>query len=80
MSIIVTGGAGMIGSNIVQGLNQSGRDDIIVIDDLKDGKKFWNISDLNISDYLDKNDYLAMVKDGKDLGKINAIITKVPAP
>ena len=73
MSIIVTGGAGMIGSNIVQGLNQSGRDDIIVIDDLKDGKKFWNISDLNISDYLDKNDYLAMVKDGKDLGKINAI-------
>ncbi|MBT3501929.1 MAG: ADP-glyceromanno-heptose 6-epimerase [Candidatus Marinimicrobia bacterium] len=73
MSIIVTGGAGMIGSNIVQGLNQSGRNDIIVVDDLKDGKKFWNISDLNISDYLDKDDFLSMVKGGNDLGKIDAI-------
>jgi ADP-L-glycero-D-manno-heptose 6-epimerase len=73
MSIIVTGGAGMIGSNIVQGLNQSGRDDIIVVDDLKDGKKFWNISNLNISDYLDKDDFLAKVKDRKDFGKIDAI-------
>lgn len=73
MSIIVTGGAGMIGSNIIQGLNQSRRNDIIVVDDLKDGKKFWNISDLTISDYLDKDDFLLMVKDGKDLGKIDAI-------
>jgi len=73
MSIIVTGGAGMIGSNIVQGLNQSGRNDIIVVDDLKDGKKFWNISDLTIYDYLDKDDFLSMIKDGKDLGKIDAI-------
>ncbi len=35
--IIVTGGAGFIGSNILQALNQRGRDDILVVDDLSDG-------------------------------------------
>ena len=40
MSIIVTGGAGMIGSNIIKGLNESGRNNIIVVDHLKNGKKF----------------------------------------
>ena len=48
MSIIVTGGAGMIGSNIIEGLNKSGHNDIIVVDHLKNGGKFRNISDLDI--------------------------------
>ena len=32
--IIVTGGAGFIGSNIVKKLNERGIDDILVVDDL----------------------------------------------
>ena len=52
MSIIVTGGAGMIGSNIIEGLNKSGHNDIIVVDHLKNGKKFRNISDLDINNFL----------------------------
>ncbi|MCB1940155.1 MAG: NAD-dependent epimerase/dehydratase family protein, partial [Rhodocyclaceae bacterium] len=35
--IVVTGGAGMIGSNIVAALNERGRADIMVVDDLTDG-------------------------------------------
>jgi len=36
--IIVTGGAGFIGANIVRGLNQRGLNNILVVDDLSDGK------------------------------------------
>ena len=48
--IIVTGGAGFIGSNIVKGLNERGREDVIVVDDLKDGTKFLNLADCEILD------------------------------
>ncbi|VEH64959.1 ADP-L-glycero-D-manno-heptose-6-epimerase [Rodentibacter pneumotropicus] len=54
--IIVTGGAGMIGSNIVKALNEIGRKDILVVDNLKDGTKFINLVDLDIADYCDKED------------------------
>jgi ADP-L-glycero-D-manno-heptose 6-epimerase len=53
--LIVTGGAGFIGSNIVGGLNAAGRDDIIVVDDLTDGHKYSNLVDCRIADYWDKS-------------------------
>lgn len=62
--IIVTGGAGFIGSNIVQGLNAKGLDDILVVDDLSDGTKFKNIVDARISDYMDKDDFLDSILGG----------------
>ncbi|SCN47730.1 ADP-L-glycero-D-manno-heptose-6-epimerase [methanotrophic endosymbiont of Bathymodiolus azoricus (Menez Gwen)] len=65
--IIVTGGAGFIGSNIVKTLNQQGRTDIIVVDDLTDGKKFRNIADCDIADYWDKDDFLNRVQKDADL-------------
>lgn len=72
--IIVTGGAGFIGSNIVKTLNQQGRSDIIVVDDLTDGKQFYNISDCDIADYLDKIDFLERVKaDDGILDNVEAI-------
>jgi ADP-L-glycero-D-manno-heptose 6-epimerase len=52
--LIVTGGAGFIGSNIVRGLNAAGRDDVVVVDDLSDGRKFLNLVDCSIADYWDK--------------------------
>ena len=53
--IIVTGGAGFIGSNLVYGLNKIGHTDILVVDDLTDGTKFGNIVDFKIRDYWDKD-------------------------
>ncbi|MBW1677174.1 MAG: ADP-glyceromanno-heptose 6-epimerase [Deltaproteobacteria bacterium] len=64
--IIVTGGAGFIGSNIVKGLNERGRSDILVVDNLSDRTKFRNIADCKIQDYLDKEDFLERVKAGSD--------------
>ncbi len=54
--IIVTGGAGFIGSNIVKALNDKSITDILVVDNLKDGTKFVNLVDLDIADYMDKED------------------------
>jgi ADP-L-glycero-D-manno-heptose 6-epimerase len=72
--IIVTGGAGFIGSNLVKALNEQGRSDVIVVDDLSDGKQFYNISDCDIADYLDKNEFLARVKaDDGILDDVEAI-------
>ncbi|TIP94842.1 MAG: ADP-glyceromanno-heptose 6-epimerase [Mesorhizobium sp.] len=70
--IIVTGGAGMIGSNIVAALNAEGITDILVVDDLTDGHKIANLADLQIADYLDKDDFLPRMEAG-DLGRIEAV-------
>lgn len=70
--IVVTGGAGMIGSNIVAALNAEGRDDIIVVDDLTDGHKIVNLADLSIADYLDKDEFLPALEAGT-LGAIDAV-------
>lgn len=53
--IVVTGGAGFIGSNLVLKLNQKGFSNILVVDDLQDGKKFSNLVEADITDYQDKD-------------------------
>lgn len=70
--IVVTGGAGMIGSNIVAALNAGGRDDIVVVDDLTDGRKVANLADLSVADYLDKDEFLPAFEEGR-LGPIEAV-------
>ena len=60
---IVTGGAGFIGSNIIKALNKKGIKDILLVDDLTDGKKCLNLSDLDIADYIDMYDFLDAIKN-----------------
>ena len=56
--IVVTGGAGFIGSNIVKGLNSAGEEDILVVDNLSNAEKHLNLNSLSIADYCDKNEFL----------------------
>lgn len=62
--IVVTGGAGFIGSNLVRGLNAIGHDDVLVVDDLSDGHKFANLVDCRILDYWDKYEFAEHLDEG----------------
>lgn len=56
--IIVTGGAGFIGSNIVHELNIRGRTDILIVDNLGKGDKYKNLLGLQFIDFQNKADFL----------------------
>lgn len=64
--IIITGGAGFIGSNLVKALNSRERSDILVVDDLTDGTKYRNLMECEISDYWDKGELLAHMTAGRE--------------
>ena len=72
MRVIVTGAAGMIGSNLVHGLNAIGVDDVIAVDDLTDGPKYRNLLGAKIADYFDKDDFYTRFARG-DFGQIDAV-------
>ncbi|MFT5284354.1 MAG: ADP-L-glycero-D-manno-heptose 6-epimerase [Planctomycetota bacterium] len=68
--IIVTGGAGFIGSNLVRGLNHRGITDILVVDDLEFGDKHRNLNSLEFTDYIDRRDLLERLPE---LGPVDTI-------
>ncbi|MFS6937742.1 ADP-L-glycero-D-manno-heptose-6-epimerase [Neisseria animaloris] len=63
MTIIVTGAAGFIGSNIVKALNERGITDIIAVDNLTRGEKFKNLAECEIAHYLDKHEFIRQVRE-----------------
>ena len=72
MKVVVTGAAGMIGSNLVRGLNAIGIDDVIAVDDLTDGSKFANLTGASISDYFDRRDFYDRFERG-ELGTVDCV-------
>ena len=72
MKVIVTGAAGMIGSNLVHGLNAIGIDDVIAVDDLTDGFKYRNLLGARISDYFDRREFYARFTKA-EFGQVDAI-------
>ena len=73
--IVVTGGAGFVGSNIVAALNRRGESDIVVVDDLSDGRKFANLAGLQIADYLDKAEFLQAISHDRDpVGRLRGVL------
>ena len=69
--IVITGGAGMIGSMIAWHLNNLGRDDLVIVDDIQHPDQWQNLVKRRYQNYLDKSE-LACFLAGKP--KINTII------
>ncbi len=68
--IIVTGGAGFIGSACVWKLNQMGQTDILIVDTLKTSEKWQNLIGLSFAEYLDRNDFIEKLDQFKDAAAI----------
>jgi ADP-L-glycero-D-manno-heptose 6-epimerase len=62
MNVIVTGAAGFVGANNVQALNARGERNVLAVDNLTRGEKFVNLVDAEISDYVDKQEFLDLVR------------------
>ena len=58
--IIVTGGAGFIGSAFVWRLNREGIRDIIIVDQLGTDDKWKNLVGLTFTDYIHKDEFIEM--------------------
>lgn len=68
--IVVTGGAGLIGSAVVQHLNGLGREDILIVDHLGTTGKWRNLSPLRFMDYLEKDAFERLLDSGSLAGRL----------
>lgn len=69
--IVLTGAAGLIGSNVLQALNDVGMTDILVVEDLVNGAAAANLGGKKFLDYMDWQDLIAA---GQSLPTISALI------
>jgi len=74
MNILLTGGAGFIGSCLLWKLNSLGLTDIIVVDHLGSSEKWKNLIGKRFEDYLDRAALLETLRDGRLADKVDCII------
>ncbi|MFA6980937.1 MAG: ADP-glyceromanno-heptose 6-epimerase [Ignavibacteriaceae bacterium] len=72
--IVVTGGAGFIGSALVWRLNQLGKKNIIIVDRLGSDEKWKNLVPLSYADYFDKGEFIDKIVNDEIEFEIEAII------
>ncbi|NQT30528.1 MAG: ADP-glyceromanno-heptose 6-epimerase [Candidatus Saganbacteria bacterium] len=71
--VILTGGAGFIGSCFLEQLNSDGEKNILVVDHLDSDLKKKNLDNKSFTDYLDKADFIKKIKKGSFFKKNKAV-------
>jgi len=72
--IIVTGGAGFIGSAFVWKLNREGIDDILIVDDLGQSDKWKNLVNLSYADYIHKDAFIEQIQVDPESVQASAVV------
>ena len=72
-TIVVTGGAGLIGSALVWALNRRGIEDIVVVDRLDSSEKWKHLVPLRFADLIDADDFERRTIDGDDFGDVRTV-------
>ncbi len=72
--IIVTGGAGFIGSALVAGLNARGCDEVLIVDVLGEDEKWKNLRGLRFMDYIEADEFFDMLTAGRMDWPVEAIV------
>jgi len=72
--IVVTGGAGFIGSALIAALNRRGVTDILVVDKLGCDQRWKNLRNLAFADYVEKDDFLEMLLEANAPPGIKAVL------
>lgn len=72
--IVVTGGAGLVGSALLWCLNRRGIDEILVIDRQDRSEKWKHLVPLRFSDYLDADDFEDRRAEGRGFGDVRTVI------
>jgi ADP-L-glycero-D-manno-heptose 6-epimerase len=62
--VVVTGGAGFIGSCLIDQLNSEGIEDILVVDHMTDSDKWKNLIGKKFLDYYDRDDFRMLMSEG----------------
>jgi ADP-L-glycero-D-manno-heptose 6-epimerase len=63
--IVLTGGAGFIGSNLLKKLNDEGYEDILVVDSLGFGEKWKNLVGHTFRDFIHKHEFLSRLENNE---------------
>lgn len=74
--IILTGGAGFVGTNTLEALNRAGRDDVVVVDALGDGDKWRHLNGRRFRRYLHRDDLWAWLEEDPEgaAGELEAVV------
>ncbi|MFH0858103.1 MAG: ADP-glyceromanno-heptose 6-epimerase [Candidatus Omnitrophota bacterium] len=74
MRVILTGGAGFIGSCLLWKLNQKGVRDIIVVDHMEKSEKWKNLVGRDFEGCLEKDKFLKYLESNKLKGRVDLIL------